>query len=417
MAEVQHLIELRASNFKRLRAVRIAPADPTRPSGVMQITGENGAGKSSVLDAIAAALLGKKYIPEEPVRRGEDRAEVILETEELTITRTFTAAGGGTLKVQDKEGRTFSSPQALLDTLCCTTGFDPLSFARMDNKKQTAMLLEICPVEIDLEANAAEQKTIYDERANLNRDLKREQAMLNSWTPPDVEVPEAEVVVSELIVELEALKDKQAKQAQVGVDLSTASYNVKKYEKLLESARADYETAKTAFAALEDPGAAIGAVRVRIDNAETANVLFRNWQTRRKTSAKVADLTADIDKLTTRLLTSRRVRFDALKAADFRVEGLSLNEDGDVVFKDLPFSQAATSEQIQVGLELVVAAKPTLRLVFVRDGDKLDHKNKVLLAELAEKHDLEVLIEVVDDKSPAAIEIVDGSTKPGPAGE
>jgi len=418
MAALQHLIVLKASNFKRLVAVRVAPADPAKPSGVMRITGENGAGKSSLLDAIVAALLGKKYTPAEPVHKGADKAEVILETEDLTISRTFTAAGGGTLKVQDKEGRTYTSPQALLDTLCFKTGFDPLSFARMDDKKQTATLLEICPVAIDLEANAAEQKTAFDHRADLKRDLKREEAALAAWTPPDVDVPEAEIKVADLVAQADTLKAKGRDRVTLVSDIADTERQIEQIkeeiarkQKYLDENLATLKMKKARLATSMDPMPAIEALRVKIESAGDHNALFRSWETRRKTQGEIANLDGEIGKATGELETARQARLDALKAAKFPVEGLSLTEDGKVAFDDLPFSQAGTAEQIKVGIGLAVMANPTLRLAFIRDGSLLDNNSMRMLAEMAEAYDLQVLIERVDDKSPAAIEIVDGSTK------
>jgi DNA repair exonuclease SbcCD ATPase subunit len=53
------IVNLKADNIKKLVAVEISPADNT-----VIVTGKNGAGKSSVLDAIWWALSGKKHIQE-----------------------------------------------------------------------------------------------------------------------------------------------------------------------------------------------------------------------------------------------------------------------------------------------------------------------------------------------------------------
>lgn len=73
------IISLKARNYQRLVAVEITPE-----GNVVTINGKNGAGKSSVLDSITAALGGvnKRDIPK-PIRDGEDSAEIALETDEL----------------------------------------------------------------------------------------------------------------------------------------------------------------------------------------------------------------------------------------------------------------------------------------------------------------------------------------------
>ncbi len=74
------IISLQAENFKKLKAVNITPTGST-----VLLTGKNGAGKSSVLDAIMAALCGKKYCPEKAVRDGEEKAKVGIYIEEGEI--------------------------------------------------------------------------------------------------------------------------------------------------------------------------------------------------------------------------------------------------------------------------------------------------------------------------------------------
>lgn len=61
------LISLEAENFKRLKAVRIEP----NGNGITVISGNNANGKSSVLDAIQAAIGGKRATPEKPIRDGQ----------------------------------------------------------------------------------------------------------------------------------------------------------------------------------------------------------------------------------------------------------------------------------------------------------------------------------------------------------
>ena len=53
-------------NVKRVKAVSLTPS----PAGLTVIGGKNGAGKTTVLDAIVWALGGEKYRPSEAQRDG-----------------------------------------------------------------------------------------------------------------------------------------------------------------------------------------------------------------------------------------------------------------------------------------------------------------------------------------------------------
>ena len=127
------IIQLTAENVKRLVAVEI------RPDGNMvQITGKNGAGKTSVLDSIWWALSGAKHIQTAPIRKGANQAKIKLDLGEIVVTRTFKREkeGDGFTTKLEVVGAVKGTPQGMLDSLLDALAFDPLAFARMDAKAQ-----------------------------------------------------------------------------------------------------------------------------------------------------------------------------------------------------------------------------------------------------------------------------------------
>jgi len=401
----QHLIELKASNFKRLVAVHIKPDGA---SGVLRLSGENEAGKSSVLDALAAVFKGGRHVPEQPIRRGARKAEILAETEDYIITRTFTAKGG-TITVRDREGRQYSSPQTLLDKMSSTLGFDPLAFAQMSKVDQVKALLEVCPVGIDLEKNAAETKAAYDERRDHARDFKALEARLEGMAEVTGDVPDKEVSVSELTRTLTGLQTEQRLYGDLLRLCGAKEAEVADLRERLVGAEADLETLTKEIAEAIDPADKIAAVQTKIDAAESDNQRYRDAVKRADLLQEIGAAKEKAERADARLEKLRTARTEALKAARFPVPGLSLDDDG-VLLDDLPFSQAADSKKIRVGLALAMAGSPDLRLVFVRNGSLLGKAAMQTLDEMAEQHDLLVLVERVDDETPGAIEIVDGCT-------
>ena len=119
------IIRLIAENVKKLRAIQITPE-----GHIVQISGPNAAGKTSVLDCIWYALGGGSSLPEEPIRRGAAKAEIHIDLGEMIVTRTFTHKGSY-LKVLSKDGLEWKSPQKVLDKLLGKLSFDPLAFAKL----------------------------------------------------------------------------------------------------------------------------------------------------------------------------------------------------------------------------------------------------------------------------------------------
>lgn len=108
------ITSLIVENVKRVKVVEITP-DPD--GNLIVIGGRNEQGKTSVLDSIEMAFGGvnKKKTPR-PVRSGAKKAEIVAELDGLTVRRTITSSGGGSLTVSDDSGK-LGSPQAILDSL------------------------------------------------------------------------------------------------------------------------------------------------------------------------------------------------------------------------------------------------------------------------------------------------------------
>jgi hypothetical protein len=79
------IIALQSENVKRLKAVHIKP-----DGSMVVIRGDNGAGKSSVLDSIMYALGGTALCAPQVIRNGQEHAEVTIDLGESRRHR-----GGG----------------------------------------------------------------------------------------------------------------------------------------------------------------------------------------------------------------------------------------------------------------------------------------------------------------------------------
>ena len=79
-------------HFKRLADVHV---ETGAHRNLLLIAGKNTQGKSSLMDALSAALGGKDALPADPVRHGADKAEIVvaLDGGRYTITRTITGKG------------------------------------------------------------------------------------------------------------------------------------------------------------------------------------------------------------------------------------------------------------------------------------------------------------------------------------
>jgi hypothetical protein len=409
------IVELRAENVKRLKAVRI------NPNGTMQvITGRNAQGKSSVLDAIWLALGGGAAAREttRPIRDGEDHASVSLTLSgddgrgDLIVTRTWTG-GKTTLTVMSEDGAKFPSPQGVLDALIGRIAFDPLEFTRRSARDQVAALLDLVDLDVDLDELARKRAGAFDQRTEVGRTSKALEGQLVGLG--DVEdAPEGEVSASALIAEIRAAQEMAASQASdrarrelLAEDVRDRTCEIEDLQAALEQKRAllveaqarvqghaevpDVAALEAALSAAEDTNRAVRR------NAQRADVAGR-LHAAREAYQSFSDTIAAID----------RTKATALAKAKFPVEGLAFDDTG-VTFQGVPFSQASSAEQIRVSLAMAMALNPKLRVIRIMDGSLLDQEGLALIADMAEGQDYQVLIERVSDGSGVGIVIEDGS--------
>ena len=399
------IIELRAENFKRLRAVEIAP-DGT----VQVIGGRNAQGKSSVLDAIWAALGGGKANPGKPIRDGEDRAQVTLNLGDLTITRTWTKAGT-TLKVENADGAAYKSPQGMLDTLIGQLGFDPLAFTRLAPRQQREELLRLVDLPIDLDNLEAERARMYAERTELGRRGKA----IGDVTVDD-ELPTDETSASDLIDQIDAAQDvarhnDEVKQAhrRAAEHIADLKNMIADLNRKLVDAQVAYQALDTEYQALPAP-ADVKDLRGRLSEVEDLNQRIRANNQARERKAEQDALRAEYEKHTAALADLDKEKADALTAAKFPVTGLGFDEHG-VTYQGVPLDQASSAEQIRASLAMGMALNPKLRVLMIKDGSLLDAESMAAIHDQVAEHGFQLWIERVGDADQGAVVIEDGAVK------
>ena len=114
--------------------------------------GRNGAGKTSVLRAIRAALAAQDIGPD-AIRHGAESAEILVDLDALSVRRTITKKGS-TVSVT-KDGFKAPKPQAFLNELLGTSPLDPIDLMLLKPKERRARILEALPCAVTREQLAA----------------------------------------------------------------------------------------------------------------------------------------------------------------------------------------------------------------------------------------------------------------------
>jgi len=426
------LIKLNVQNFKRIQAVEIEPT-----GNLTIVGGMNEMGKSSLLDSISVLLQGKTTKIPEPVRKGTKKATITGEIQkdewdafdDMIITRTITAAGNWYVKVQDKNGRAYKSPEGMLKEIFGEP-LDPVEFVKMTSAERVETLKRITGLDFsDLDAK---RKEYYDERVLTGREVKQIEGSVKGFEAYYPDVPEEKVLLTDLLGKLEKRQavnkvnsDKkkklektegEVKEAQQRIDelqgeLTQLQVKIFNAENFYNGLVGDQTEMKEEVANLKDTDEQ--EIKDQIAKVEETNTKIDSNVKFDKETEKLEQKKYAYQMLTSKLQKIEDDKKEQLSKIDFPVDGLSFNES-DVLYNNLPFNekQLSSEELLRVSFAIAIAARPNLKNILIREGSLLDENNLKLIGKMAEDAGIHCFVEVVgDDAEKATILIENGVIK------
>lgn len=407
------VVKLSAENYKRLSAVEITP---DLDAATVTIAGRNAQGKSSVLDAIWAALsntaAARGTTTTRPIRDGEKTARVTVDLGDIIVTRKW-EGDKNTLIVESADGARFPSPQKMLDDLIGRLSFDPLAFASLPAKAQQAELLNLVELPFNPVELAAKRKGLFDQRADIGREGKQLKGQLDGYPLPAADLPETELSVSQLVSELRAAQGQEQARVDAERGAERAARVIAEAEETLKIARRDLEVAQerlTGLPEMRDLAASLSAIETQIDNAESINNSVRTEAERKRIEEKSNAKRVEYKSLTSQLEELDKSKSEALSNAKFPVDGLGFDDDG-VTYNGVPFAQASSAERLRVSVAMAMALNPKIRVIRIADGSLLDSENLAVIEAMAAEQGFQVWIEVVDETGAIGVVIEDGAVK------
>lgn len=423
------IVSLSINNVMRIHAAHIEPS-----GNVVVIGGRNAQGKTSVLESIAMAIGGLRLCPPEPIRAGQDEAEIDLVLGDLKISRKFWRADGdikSSLTVRDANDAPLKAPQSVLNQLVGSLAFDPLEFARMQPGERARTLREL--VGLDVEQLEEEQQRVFDRRTEKGREKRAAQAVVTeaeywenagSTLASVTEIGERMAAAVQRAAEKQGLLGLNARTIQRKEDcaakvirkenaIALLNGEIKELEADIVSEQTTYEQGLAAADAFEVPD--VDAISAELHGVEEANTKVRaNLARAVKVEAEEA-VAAEWKTLDTRHTQLTQEILRRTQAVEYPIPELELRKGG-VYFKDVPFEQASRAERIKVSLAMGCALNDSLRVLLIRDGSVLDDESMQLISDLAGARDFQFWIEMARGYEGAAEAIIieDGHVVPAP---
>lgn len=386
------------------------------PGGFNEISGKNGQGKTSVLEAIKSVIEGGHDAT--LLRRGAESGEIVMVLDDkTTIRKRVTAKSSPVEVVQD--GQKQKRPTDIIKELTDMLSTNPVDFLRAPKKDRVRVLLETMPIEVDAEKlsslagipvdpEAAEnglavidivRKQVFDDRTGTNRAVKEKEATINQLQLAMPDAPGGvEGSEDELRAKVEAADQaKTAELERIRTKLDgIKSTNAEKLQALREETQTRIDAIKAEAAGRAE---AINAEERRIEGLagqqrekaiqlhtdtvtplnqalasirgnreahakreqalETVNTLEKELEVLQSDAVKQTKALSDIDDYKSKLL-------DALP-----IPGLEVR-DGEIYRDGVQFDRLNTAQQVDIAVEIAKLRAGELGVVCVDGLELLD---------------------------------------------
>ena len=418
---------LKLENVKRIKLVEIQPAE----KGLTIIGGNNGEGKTSVLDGIAYALGGESFRPS-ALTNGDGNAYIRVDIGDYTVERKGKNAE---LRITDRNG--MKGGQKMLNEIVGKFALDLSKFMNANDQEKTKLLLKMFPeLETMLDEYKRESEQLRGKRTEINRDIVRMQAQYDMM-PCHSDVPEAEIQVSDLIEQLNAESQKEKDLEEKRRNAEAISGNLKAMEEqynsmtdTLESLRSQIKTLEANIQAnvtsakqmLEQkrilaeeienaPASRRAEITEQINHAFAINDKILQNRNRKSALANLEALRKESETLTSNIDEIESRRKATLQKADLPLPELSITDEGELLYHNQKWDCMSGAERLKVATAICMEAKPECGFVLIDGLEAMDGKTLDEFSRFLAEKNMQGIGTIVGENERATIILEDGRVK------
>lgn len=415
-------------NAKRVKAVALEPSE----NGLTIIGGNNGQGKTSVLDAICWALGGDRYKPSNPTREGSTVPPRI----KLTLSNGLVVERAGknsALKVSDPTGR--KGGQQLLNEFVSVLALDLPKFMEAGAKEKAETLLQIIGVGPELHRLEQAEAEAYNQRTLVGRDRDRKKLFAEGM-PFWPNAPQEPVSISELIRQQHEILARNGENQRKRDRLNEITFEKHRIYDEIERLEAQAEELARRIAerkeayqtvardeeiarkdALELHDESTEALERQIADFEAVNKHVRDNMDRSRAMDEAKVLADQYDALTCKVETIRRQKSDLLNGANLPLPGLGV-EDGELSYNGAKWDCMSGADRLRVSVAIVRALNPACGFVLMDKLEQMDLDTLRSFGAWLEQEGLQAIATRVSTGNECSIIIEDGcvvTPEPAPA--
>lgn len=407
------------------------------------LSGKNGQGKTSVLEAIKAALKGGNDAT--LLRKGAESGEIVLVLEDgLEIRKRVTPRTATTTVLQD--GKSQPRPVEFLSRIADMMSVNPVDFLLAPKKERVRVLLESMPLALDVDrlksmagpnvsvpegmhplyVIEAVRKQVFDQRTDLNRSEKEKASTISQLREAMPDAPAVQVAGSEdeLMAQKGAIEEHaRSKLERIDAKMSgIKARNVEKIDAIRAKLQADIDALKAAASAevdeIKESEAKVSELAAKqraITEQERSGklapineslaVLRANrgaLAKREQTEALIASIRAEREALA-RQAEDKTKAIEAIDAYKLEllsalpVPGLEV-VDGELFRDGVPFDRLNTAQRVEIAVELAKLRSGSLKVCCVDGIECLDADTLAALREGTLAAGLQLFVSKVADQ-------------------
>lgn len=437
-----HVQEIELVNFKTIKEFK-----GQFEGNVYLVTGENGIGKSTLIQAIGILLTGnrsdnllkkgeKTGFAKMTVGNGPDSYEV-----ELRFSETNPR---GTLVIGKKDSGLKSDRKSALESIFKYQDFDANEFLRWSEtaegrRRQAELVKSLLPEEIQNQINELDYQVAQalEKRTEIGREMKLFEGQVKTLfvTEEEQDKFSKSVDVSQLaeqhreaseknqkragVIERKQAREKELIEIPVSLEKSEKAtfekidfleIRLKEIQAEIEQAKKDlgreYDLAKAKEAELkkqneeaekwisQNPEIELSEIQSKIKNSEEHNkkaIMVQQYKEAFSKLQELAEKHANFEKIITEGAANKKA---LIESAKLPVDGLDFSEEG-ITLNGIPFreGEVATSEAMEVAVSLIVAKNPTTKIFRVAQGESLGEDRLRAIVDFAKKRGYQGFIE------------------------
>jgi len=402
------IVGLELENVKRVAVLRMEPSE----NGLTVIGGDNGQGKTSVLDAICFALGGERHRPSNLKRDGAIASPYI----KLTLSNGLVVERKGkssTLKITDPSGG--KTGQAILDSFVEELALDLPKFLNAKSKDKAKYLLDTLEIGETLAKLDIEETKLFNERHALGQiaDRKKKYSEELPWHDG---VPETPMTASELMQESQGVMrrnaERQAAKAEIlnlKTTLAQKESRLDELRKMIQQVEKEIKIILAKLDCAKEPDAeeSTAEIESKMAEIEEINAKVRANLDKERANSEAKAAASEYDKVTCDIDDVRRRRMALLDGAKMPLPGLSV-DNGELTLHGKKWDCMSGSEQLRAATAIVRAINHKCGFVLLDGLEAMDVATMTAFSSWLESEGLQAIATRVSKGGECSIVIEDG---------